>query len=151
VVKTILHLEDFTEGQVFALGPRLVSAEEIIAFAREFDPQPFHVDEEAARQSVLGGLAASGWHTTCLLTRLMCDAVLRHSAVLGSSGMDEVKWLKPVMAGDVLSGDMRATAARPSSSRPGIGIVSFEAFLAGQDGTRRTELKGMVFVRRRSP
>jgi acyl dehydratase len=150
-MKSKLHLEDFSEGQVYALGPRQVSAEEIIAFALEFDPQPFHVDEAAARRSLLGGLAASGWHTTCLLTRLMCDAVLTRSAVLGSSGMDEVKWLKPVMAGDVLSGEMRITAARPSSSRPGIGVVTFEAFLAGQDSERRTELKGMVFVRGRAP
>ena len=147
----LLHLEDFAVGQTFALGPRTVTADEIITFAREFDPQPFHVDEEAARSSVLGGLAASGWHTTCLLTRLMCDAVLTRSAVLGSSGMDEVKWLTPVLAGDVLSGEMRVTGARPSQSKPGVGVVTFESFLTGQDGEKRTELKGMVFVRRRAP
>lgn len=147
----LLHLEDFTAGQTFALGPCKIAADEIIAFAREFDPQPFHVDERAARISVLGGLAASGWHVTCLLTRLMCDAVLTRSAVLGSSGMDEVKWLKPVLAGDVLAGEMHVIGTRPSESRPGIGIVTFESFLAGQDSERRTELKGMVFVRRRAP
>lgn len=150
-MSSLLHLEDFAAGQTFALGPRTITTDEIIAFAQEFDPQPFHVDEEAARNSVLGGLAASGWHSTCLLTRLMCDAVLMRSAVLGSSGMDEVKWLRPVLAGDALSGEMRITEARPSVSKPGIGIVTFESFLAGQDGERRTELKGMVFVRRRSP
>lgn len=147
----LLHLEDFAAGQTFALGPQRITAEEIAAFAREFDPQPFHMDEAAARSSVLGGLAASGWHTSCLLTRLMCDAVLTRSAVLGSSGMDEVKWLKPVLAGDVLSGEMLITIARPSQSKPGVGIVAFESFLAGQDGERRTELKGMVFVRRHAP
>jgi acyl dehydratase len=150
-VSGLLHLEDFAAGQTFPLGPYKITVEEIVAFAREFDPQSFHIDEEAARDSVLGGLAASGWHTTCLLTRLMCDAVLTRSAVLGSSGMDEVKWLKPVLSGDVLSGDMRVTEARPSLSRPGVGIMTFESFLIGQDGEKRTELKGMVFMRRRAP
>lgn len=147
----LLHLEDFAAGQIFALGPHNITVDEILAFAREFDPQPFHVDEEAARSSILGGLAASGWHVTCLLTRLMCDAVLKRSAVLGSSGMDEVKWLKPVLVGDVLSGEMLVTGARPSGSKPGVGVVTFEAFLMGRDGERRTELRGMVFVRRRAP
>jgi len=150
-VSDLLHLEDFAAGQIFALGPRSITANEIIAFAREFDQQPFHVDEEAARNSVLGGLAASGWHTTCLLTRLMCDAVLTRSAVLGSSGMDEVRWLRPVLVGDVLSGEMHVTGTRPSGSKAGLGILTFESFLAGQDGEKRTELKGMVFVRRRTP
>jgi acyl dehydratase len=150
-VSGLLHLEDFAPGQAFALGPRAITADEILDFAREFDPQPFHLDEEAARKSLLGGLAASGWHTTCLITRLMCDAVLAGSAVLGSCGMDEVKWLKPVLAGDVLRGAMRITGARASHSRPGIGILAFESFLDGQDGKRRTELKGMVFVRSRAP
>ncbi len=145
------HLEDFAAGQIFALGPYRISADEIIAFAREFDPQPFHIDEQVARNSLLGGLAASGWHTTCLLTRLMCDAVLTRSAMLGSSGMDEVKWLRPVLAGDVIIGEMLITGARPSRSKPGLGIVTFESFLTGQDSERRTELKGMVFVRRRTP
>jgi acyl dehydratase len=150
-VSDLLHLEDFSAGQKFALGPKKITADEIIAFAREFDPQPFHVDEQAARNSVLGGLAASGWHTTCLLTRLMCDAILTRSAILGSSGMDEVKWLRPVLVGDVLSGEMLVTGARPSGSKPGVGIVTFESFLVGQDDERRTELKGMFFVQRRAP
>lgn len=150
-MSNLRHLEDFAAGQEFALGPYKITADEIMAFAREFDPQPFHVDEEAARNSVLGALAASGWHTTCLLTRLMCDAVLTRSAVLGSGGMDEVKWLKPVLVGDVLSGEMLVTGARPSGSKPSLGIVTFESFLTGQDGEKRTELKGMVFVRRRTP
>lgn len=147
----LLHLEDFAAGQSFALGPYKITAGEIMAFAQEFDPQPFHVDEQAARNSVLGGLAACGWHVTCLLTRFMCDAVLTRSAVLGSSGMDEVKWLRPVLVGDVLTGEMLVTGTRPSQSKPGVGIVAFESFLVGQDGEKRTELKGMVFVRRRSP
>lgn len=149
-MSALLHFEDFAVGQSFALGPRRVSAEEIIAFATDFDPQPFHMDEAAARTSVLGGLAASGWHTTCLLMRLMCDAVLTGSAVLGSSGMDEVKWLKPLLAGNVVTGTLRVTGARASQSKPGIGIVTFESLLDDQDGQRLIELKGMVFMRRRT-
>ncbi|MCA0432707.1 MAG: MaoC family dehydratase [Proteobacteria bacterium] len=144
-----LYLEDYVAGQTFGLGPHLVTAEAIIAFAKEFDPQPFHVDEEAGRESILGGLAASGWHSTALTMRLMCDACLSRTAVLGSSGMDEVKWLKPVLAGDTLRGAMTVLAVRPSTSRPGIGIVQFLSTLADQQGTPKIELKGMFFVRRR--
>ena len=147
----LFHFEDFSAGQNFALGPHTVTAEAIIAFAREFDPQPFHLDEAAARNSLLGGLAASGWHSYSLCIRLMCDAVLTNSAVLGSSGMEEVKWLQPVLAGDELSGEMKVTAARPSNSRPGIGIVNFVSTLNDQQGTAKIEVTGMVFIRRRSP
>ena len=146
----LLTLEDFQAGQRFALGPHRITAEEIITFAREFDPQPFHMDEDAAKESLLGGLAASGWHSCALISRLMCDAVLSRSAVLGSSGMEEARWSKPVIAGDVLSGEMCVTGARPSAKRPGVGIVTFEAYLEGSDGVRRIDLRGMVFVKARS-
>ena len=146
----LFHFEDFSAGQSFALGPHTVTAEAIIAFAREFDPQPFHLDEAAARNSLLGGLAASGWHSYSLCIRLMCDAVLTNSAVLGSSGMEEVKWLQPVLAGDVLSGAMRVTAVRVSESRPGLGIVKFISTLNDYHGTAKIEVTGMVFIRRRS-
>ena len=133
-MSAIRHFEDFEAGQSFDLGPHRVTAEAIIAFAKEFDPQPFHLDEAAARNSILGGLAASGWHSTAMLMRLMCDACLSQSAILGSSGMDEVKWLAPVLAGDVLSGTFRITETRASSSRPGIGIVNFTSMLADAGG-----------------
>lgn len=146
----LLHFEDFAQGQVYALGPHQVTAEAIIDFAREFDPQPFHVDEVEARKSLLGGLAASGWHSTAMLMRLMCDACLSRSAILGSSGMDEIKWLAPVLAGDVLTGSFTITGLRPSSSRPGIGIVTFTSRLADAAGTPKIEMTGMFFMRGRT-
>ncbi len=146
----LLHLEDFAAGQVFALGPHTVTPEAIIAFAKEFDPQPFHMDESAARNSLLGGLAASGWHTTAMLMRLMCDACLSRSAILGSSGMDEIKWLAPVLAGDMLSGTFTITGTRASASRPGIGIVTFVSKLEDAAGTAKIEMTGMFFMRARA-
>jgi acyl dehydratase len=143
----VLHFEDFHPGQVFGLGPKLVTKDEIVAFAKEFDPQPFHLDEETANASVLGGLAASGWHTCSMLIRLSCDAFLSRSAVLGSRGMDEVKWLKPVYDGDELSGEFRVTGLRQSESRPGVGILKFVAFLANETGERKIEMAGMFFMR----
>ncbi len=144
-----LYFEDFHQGQAFALGPHTVSREAIIAFAREFDPQPFHLDDVAAKASVLGGLAASGWHSTAMLMRLMCDACLSRSAILGSSGMDEVKWLAPVLVDDMLTGTFTITSTRTSASRPGIGIVNFTSQLAGADGRPRIALTGMFFMRSR--
>lgn len=146
-----LHFEDFQPGQSFSLGPHTVTREAIIAFAEEFDPQPFHLDEAAATASILGGLAASGWHSTAITMRLMCDACLSRSSILGSSGMEEVKWLSPVLAGDVLSGDFTITSTRASASRPGIGIVNFTSKLAGADGMPKIEMTGMFFMRRRAP
>ncbi|MFO1034160.1 MAG: MaoC family dehydratase [Hyphomicrobiales bacterium] len=143
-----LYFEDFPAGAVFTIGPRRITAEEIIAFAQEFDPQPFHLDEAAGKASILGGLAASGWHTTSLLFRMMCDACISRSEILGSNLIDEVKWLKPVLADDELAGEFRITSARPSGSRPDIGILKFEALLDG-NGARKAEMRGMFFMRRR--
>jgi acyl dehydratase len=145
-VTSLLHFEDFHEGQRFALGPREITGEEIISFATEFDPQPFHLDEAAAQDSILGGLAASGWHSTSLLLRLICDAFLSRSAVMGSSGMDDVKWLKPVLAGDILTGAIEIKSLRNSASRPGTGIMKFDAHLADQHGTLKIQMTGMFFM-----
>ncbi len=149
-MRPLRHFEDFAVGDHFALGPHRVTRDEIVEFARAFDPQPFHLDEAAGDVSVLHGLSASGWHTSALLTRLMCDAVLTESAVLGSSGMDEVKWLKPVHADDVLAGEMRVTGVRASQSRPGVGIMTFVASLSAQDVLERIVMSGMFFIRRRA-
>ncbi len=146
-----LHYEDFGAGQVFALGPHKFTKSTILEFAREFDWLPFHTDEEAAKKSMLGGLAASGWHSNAVLLRLMCDACLTKSAVLGSSGMDEVKWLKPVLVGDVLAGAMTILGTRLSRSKPGVGILNFQSFLANEKGEQKIELTGMFFVRSRTP
>jgi acyl dehydratase len=144
------HFEDFHVGQIFQLGPRKINAEEIKSFAAEFDPQPFHLDEDAANSSVLGGLSASGFHTGAILLRLICDAFLTNSSILGSSKMESLRWLRPVQPGDELSGTCEVTALRASSSRPTMGIMNFTARLHNQLGTDKVELIGTFFFGRTS-
>ena len=118
-----LYWEDFPVGSVCEFGNRTVTREAIVAFAREFDPQPFHVDEAAARKSLFGNLCASGWHTASLAMRMMCDAYLLESASLGSPGVENLKWLKPVFPGDTLRVRLQVVEARPMASRPHAGLV----------------------------
>ena len=113
-----LYFEDFEEGQVYELGEKTLTKEEIVAFAREYDPQPFHVDEEAAKGSAFGGLIASGWHTAAIFMRLYADAVLSRAESMGSPGVEELRWLKPVRPGDTLSARLTVLDAAPSASRP---------------------------------
>jgi acyl dehydratase len=116
--------EDLLPGAVQEFGSITVSRDDIIAFARQFDPQPFHVDEAAARQSPFGGLIASGWHTTALCMRLVVDHFLgADSGSLGSPGVDEIRWLKPVRPGDTLRLRAEILEATPSRSRPDRGAV----------------------------
>jgi acyl dehydratase len=97
-----LHFEDFAAGQVYDLGTHTMTAEEIVAFAREFDPQPQHLDPEAAKDSMLGGLAASGWQLCALAMRMIVDGLLHRAASQGSPGVEEVQWRRPVLVGDTL-------------------------------------------------
>ncbi|MEM1045816.1 MAG: MaoC family dehydratase [Pseudomonadota bacterium] len=115
--------EDFPAGAEFDLGTHRVGKDEIIAFAREFDPQPFHLDEEAGRNSLLGGLAASGWYTCSLLMRMTYDALLHNTRSLGSPGVDRLKWVRPVLAGDTVRARVHIVSARVSRSRPDMGIA----------------------------
>lgn len=117
------YFEDFSVGQSFDCGSVTVTSEEIVAFARRFDPQPFHLDEAAGRASLFGGLCASGWHTAALCMRQVVDTVVLGSASLGSPGLDSLRWLRPVMAGDRLSVHLHVTSLRLSEKRPGMGIV----------------------------
>ncbi len=118
-----LYWEDFPVGCVIDCGTHRMQRDEIVAFAAEFDPQPFHLDERAGEASLFGGLSASGWHTCSLCMRMMCDAYLLRSSSLGSPGMDELRWLKPVRPGDTLSLRMTITESRVMRSRPGVGLV----------------------------
>lgn len=129
-----LSFEDFQPGRRFALGPKLVNAEEIIEFAREFDPQPMHIDEAAGRASILGGLAASGWHTSSMFMRMMADSYLLNALGEGAPGVDLMEWRKPVLAGDTLLGHSIVLEARPMRSRPSIGIVKFRHEVENQRG-----------------
>ena len=141
--------EDFTPGRVFEHGPRRLPRDEMIAFAAEFDPQPMHLDEEAARVTMLGGLAASGWYLCCILMRMCADAFVLDSSSMGAPGVDEVKWLLPVRPDDELS--LRATVldTRASKSRPDMGFVRFEFELFNAKGQRAMTLTTSLMMGRR--
>lgn len=117
------YWEDFTEGMTMEFGPKKVERDEVITFAKAFDPQPFHLSEEAGKASLFGGLAASGWHTAAMVMRLMCDGFILDSSSLGSPGLENLKWLKPVMVGDEIRARMRVLGSRPMKSKPHVGLV----------------------------
>jgi acyl dehydratase len=141
--------EDFIEGGEIDLGARDVTAEEIVEFAREFDPQPMHLDEAAGKASILGGLSASGWHTCAIYMRLLCDAFLLDSTSQGAPGIDRIKWRKPVLAGDRLNGTATVLSRRESKSRPSIGLVAFRSELFNQRGEAVFELENTVMFLKR--
>ena len=144
------YFEDFRVGEVLTLGSRTVSEAEIIDFARQFDPQPFHTDPARARASVFGGLIASGWHTASLYMRLLCDGFIDHvAASLGSPGVDKVEWLKPVRPGDTLTAWVECAAKVPSKSRPDMGVVHEHWRATNQKGELVVTAKGINMVRRR--
>ena len=134
--------EDFVEGGSISLGSKQVTAQEIVEFASEFDAQPMHLDEEAGKASILGGLSASGWHTCSMFMRLMCDGFLLDSTSQGSPGLDYVRWKRPVLAGDTLTGKSTVLAKRASKSKPGLGFVTvqkraFQPARRNRAGTRK--------------
>jgi len=126
--------EDFEPGQVYELGSRTVTEADIIAFAREWDPQPFHTDPEAAAESAFGGLIASGWHTGAMWMRLYVDSLLGGPASQGSPGIEELRWLAPVRPGDTLHGRLTVLETRPSERRPGRGTVRIRGEMENQEG-----------------
>lgn len=148
---SLLHFEDLSLGTEFPLGPKTVTADEILAFAMEFDPQPMHIDEAAGRASILGGLAASGWHTCAMMMRMMTDSYLLRTAAEGAPGLDYVKWKRPVLADDVLAGETKVVGLRLSRSRPGIGIASLRHELRNQRGETVLESENPVMLRLRAP
>ncbi len=143
------YFEDLVVGQTIPVGSRTVTEEEIHAFAVAFDPQPFHVDHEAAARSIYGGVIASGWHTCSMMMKLMVDNFLKEAASLGSPGVDEIRWLKPVRAGDTLTVSTTATEAKPSASKPDRGVIATEWRAVNQHGDLVATVKGMgMFLRR---
>ena len=145
------HWEDFKVGEVEQIGGRRVDKDEIIAFAKQYDPQPFHIDEAAAKQSMYGGLIASGWHTCAMVMRMMCDAYMLQSASVGSPGIDNLKWLKPVRPGDIISARRTTLETRASKSKPDIGIVNNLWEVFNQDGEMVMSMQGYGMFRRRNP
>jgi acyl dehydratase len=145
------YWEDFRPGEVAEFGEKTVSKEEIVEFASEFDPQPFHLDEEAGRQSILGGLCASGWHSCAMMMRMMCDAYILESASMGAPGVDEVRWKKPVYAGDTIRLRRTCLERRVSKSRPEMGLTRFRLELVNQKGEVAVSSEGWAMYGRRHP
>jgi acyl dehydratase len=128
------YFEDFRPGDAVILGSRAITEAEIIAFAREYDPQVFHTDPEAAQRSTFGGLVASGWQSCVIFMRLLVDGLLKDSSALASPGVDEIRWLKPVRPGDVLQARITVLDATPSRSKPDRGFVKHACELSNQRG-----------------
>lgn len=147
----IWHHEDFSIGQSMAFGSRPVSKDEIIAFARAYDPQPFHLDEAAAKSSMVGTLCASGFHSCALLMRILCDGILLRTASLGSPGVDAVKWMLPVKPGDVLSARLSCVDKRDLRSRPDVGVSRMLFEMLNQNGDVVMSWDSNQFMRRRKP
>jgi acyl dehydratase len=143
--------EDPQPGQVLDLGSLAVTREEILAFASQFDPPPFHLDDEAAKASVFGGLCASGWHTCSMAMRLMVTNFLQTAASLGSPGLENVKWMKPVYPGDTLRLQHRILESRPMRSRPDVGLVRTQWEMFNQHGEQVLHMEGWGMFRRRTP
>jgi len=143
------YFEDFQVGEVQETRSHTVSREEILAFARQFDPQPFHLDDEAARASIFGGIIASGWHTASICHRLIVENVLGKAASLGSPGVDELRWLRPVRPGDTLTARTEVLSLTPSKSKPDRGAIKFRFEVRNQSGeTVMTEIANALFLRR---
>jgi len=141
--------EDFVEGGSIDLGSKTVTADEIVEFASEFDPQPMHLDEQAGKAGILGGLSASGWHSCAMFMRMLCDNLVLDSTSQGSPGIDYVKWKKPVLAGDTLMAKSTVLSKRISAKRPNLGFVTMRAEMTNQRGEQVFELQntGMFLLR----
>lgn len=145
------YWEDFPVGQTRAMGRHRFTEEEIVAFARQYDRQRFHVDADSARDTLFGGLIASGWHTCAIAMRGMCDAYLSRSACLGSPGLDSLRWLKPVRPGDEIEFRARVLESRPSSSKPGVGLTKFLWDAVNGSGEQVLAMEGWQLFARRVP
>ena len=145
------YWEDFKVGDTGPMGEKVVDKDEVIAFAKAYDPQPFHVDEQAAEASMYGGLIASGWHTVAMVMRMMVDSYLRDSASLGSPGVENVRWLKPVRPGDTIRGTRKVVETRASKSRPDMGVVKSQWEVFNQDGDLVMTMEGYGMFQRREP
>ncbi len=146
----LMHYEDFNTGDERTYGAFAMSRDLILEYAREWDPQPFHLDEELASASVLGGLCASGWQVCSIMNRLMVEGYASKAAGMGSFGIEQVKWIKPVYAGDVLTLRYTVLEKRVSSKRPDMGIVRMRWQAITQTGEVKTEMTGVNLFRVRA-
>ncbi|MBU6257943.1 MAG: MaoC family dehydratase [Burkholderiales bacterium] len=143
------YWEDFPIGQQRDFGAMPVRREAVLEFARQFDPQPFHLDDDAARDSLFGALCASGWHTCAMAMRLMCDEYLLESASLGSPGIESLRWQRPVFPGDTLAMHLEVIESRPMASRPRVGLTKMRWDLLNQDGATVLTMEGWNMFGRR--
>jgi acyl dehydratase len=147
----IRYFEDYPAGAVETLGRIDVDEQEVLAFARRYDPQAFHTDPAAARDSAFGGLIASGWHTASMMMRVLVDRYLSPVSSLGSPGIDALRWLAPVRPGDVLSVRATIVEARPSRSKPDRGLVVTLFETTNQHGVLVMSMSAMNLIARRPP
>lgn len=145
------HFEDIEVGKPHDYGDYTVTNEEIFEFAHAYDPQPHHIDEEAAKLSLVKGLCASGWHSCAMFMRLFYDGMLSDCASMGGPAIDEVKWMKPVRPGHVLKGRTTCVEKRIMRSRPWVGICKLQHQMFNQDGELLMTLENSVFIRVRNP
>ncbi|MFZ6644405.1 MaoC family dehydratase [Undibacterium sp. TJN25] len=143
------YFEDFAPGTIIQVGSRTVTEEEILSFATQFDPQPFHIDQDAATHSIFGGVIASGWHTCSLMMRLVVDGFIKDAASMGSPGVEEIRWILPVRPGDTLTVSIETLEATPSQSKPdrGVTLSMWRAF--NQKGELVATIKGKGMFGRR--
>jgi acyl dehydratase len=146
---TVRYLEDLSPGQIFNTGHKRVDKEEILAFARQFDPQPFHTDEAAARNSPFQGLAASGWHTAAMTMRLMLDGEFKLAGGILGVGFDDLSWPRPVRPGDELHAKSEVLEVRPSKSRPDRGTIKVRTTTFNQNDEPVMIFTGNLLVPRR--
>lgn len=142
--------EDYVVGETVRFGDLVVSEAEVLDFAQRYDPQPFHLDAQAAAASIYGGIIASGWHTASMAMRMMVDHYISVQASMGSPGIDELRWIQPVRPGDRLRMQVTVLDSRASRSKPDRGMVQFLQEVINQDGTTVMTLKGWGMYRRRS-
>lgn len=143
------YFDDYQDGEVFDFGSYEITEQEIIEFASRYDPQYFHTDPEAAKQSHFGGLVASGWMTGSILMRMMVDGFISHKASMGSPGLDELRWLEPVRPGDVLRGRAIVESMRRSKTKPDRGIINTCWEVRNQDDVVVMRVRGMGMYRTR--
>ena len=145
----MIYFEDLPAGDVRESPPRTITREEMLAFARQYDPQPFHLDEDAARKTIYGGLIASGWLTVAVMMRLLWDTLLKDAVSLGSPGADEVRWLKPVRPGDTLRARFTIVEAIPSRSKPDRGVLKTFTEMVNQHDEVVLTMRGLGMFGRR--
>lgn len=143
--------EDFSPGEVTEFGDYLITEEEILEYARRYDPQPFHIDRKAAAESIFGGLIASGWMTGSIMMRLLVEHFISPVSGMGSPGVDEVRWPKPVRAGDRLRVRITTIEAKRSQSKPDRGIIQVQQEMINQHGDTVMSLRGTSFLKCRTP